>query len=208
MKTVAKRLLIGILRGFDRRAVEGIVPACVRGGLGDLEITMNSPGAVDLIRAATELAREQMRIGAGTVLDRRQMEAAMAAGAKFIVTPVVNEFVIRSCVEQHVPVFPGASSPTEILRAWEMGAAMVKVFPADQLGPAFIRNVKAPLPHVRLLPTGGITLKAIPGFIAAGADGFGVGSPLFDPDRVAADDFDWLEQRCREFVRVVDMAEP
>lgn len=198
-----ERLLIGILRGFDRTAIEKLVPACVRGGLRRLEITMNSPGAADLIRIAGDLAGSSLEIGAGTVLTERQLEAALAAGAKFIVTPVVNEAVIRRCVESGVPVFPGAYSPTEIVRAWELGATMVKVFPADQLGPAFVRNVKTPLPHIKLLPTGGVSLDTLTAFIRAGADGFGVGSPLFQPERIAAGDFAWLEQRCREFVRAV-----
>jgi 2-dehydro-3-deoxyphosphogluconate aldolase/(4S)-4-hydroxy-2-oxoglutarate aldolase len=203
MNAPVDRLLIGILRGFDRRAVEQIVPACRRAGLRRLEITMNSPGAVELIRVANELAGRSLRIGAGTVLNEPQLDEALSAGATFIVTPVVNEAVIRRCVAAGVAVFPGAYSPTEIVRAWELGATMVKVFPADQLGPAFIRNVKAPLPHIKLLPTGGVSLDTLPAFIRAGADGFGVGSPLFDPQRIATGDLAWLEQRCRDFVRAV-----
>ncbi len=203
MTAPTDRLLIGILRGFDRSVVEQIIPACRAGGLRQLEITMNSPGAVGLIRIATDLGGPSLQIGAGTVLNEPQLEAALEAGAQFIVTPVVNEAVIRRCVALRVPVFPGACSPTEIFRAWELGATMVKIFPADQLGPAFIRNVKAPLPHIKLLPTGGVSLATLPEFVRAGADGFGVGSPLFDPPRIAAGDFAWLEQRCREFVRAV-----
>lgn len=199
MTAPADRLLIGILRGFDRSTVEKIVPACVRGGLRQLEITMNSPGAVGLIRVATNLGGSALQIGAGTVLSEPQLEAALEAGARFIVTPLVNEAVIRRCVASGIPVFPGAYSPTEIVRAWELGATMVKVFPADQLGPAFIRNVKAPLPHIKLLPTGGVSLETLPEFVRAGADGFGVGSPLFDAKRIEAGDFAWLEERCRLF---------
>jgi 2-dehydro-3-deoxyphosphogluconate aldolase/(4S)-4-hydroxy-2-oxoglutarate aldolase len=203
MNAPVELLLIGILRGFDRSDVEKIVPACVRGGLRQLEITMNSPGAVGLIRAATDLGGPSLQIGAGTVLNEPQLDEALSAGATFIVTPVVNEAVIRRCVAASVPVFPGAYSPTEIVRAWELGATMVKVFPADQLGPAFIRNVKAPLPHIKLLSTGGVSFETLPDFIKAGADGFGVGSPLFDVERIAAGEFAWLEQRCRDFVRAV-----
>ena len=197
----ARRLLIGILRGFDQRVIEQLVPVCLRGGLRELEITMNSPQACELSRLANNLAGDAVRIGAGTVLPERDLDAALAAGAQFIVTPVVNEAIIRRCVAARVPVFPGAYSPTEIVRAWDLGATMVKVFPADQLGPGYIRNVKAPLPHIRLLPTGGVSLETLPAFISAGADGFGVGSPLFDPQRIAAGDWSWLEERCRAFVR-------
>lgn len=198
------RLLIGILRGFDQGVLEQIVPVCLCGGLRELEITMNSPQACELIRLANNLAGDAVRIGAGTVLTERDLDAALAAGAQFIVTPVVNETIIRRCVAARVPVFPGAYSPTEIVRAWDLGATMVKVFPADQLGPGYIRNVKAPLPHVRLLPTGGVSLETLPAFINAGADGFGVGSPLFDPQRIAAGDWIWLEERCRAFVRAAE----
>jgi len=203
MNNSVERLLIGILRGFDRSAVEQIVPACVRGGLRQLEITMNSPGAVELIRVAIDLGGPSLQVGAGTVLSEPQLDDALSAGARFIVAPVVKEAIIRRCVASGVPVFPGAYSPTEIVQAWELGATMVKVFPADQLGPVFIRNVKAPLPHIKLLPTGGVTLDTLPAFIQAGADGFGVGSPLFNVERIVAGDFAWLEQRCREFVRAV-----
>lgn len=199
-----RRLLIGILRGFDQRALEQIVPVCLCGGLRELEITMNSPQACELIRLANNLAGDAVRIGAGTVLTERDLDAALAAGAQFIVTPVVNEAIIRRCVAARVPVFPGAYSPTEIVRAWDLGATMVKVFPADQLGPGYIRNVKAPLPHIRLLPTGGVSLETLPAFINAGADGFGVGSPLFHPQRIAAGDWIWLEERCRAFVRAAE----
>lgn len=194
------RLLIGILRGIDRATVENIVPACLRGGLDHLEITMNSPGATQLIRRAIELADGKIRVGAGTVLTESQLDSALEAGATFVVTPVVNESIIKRCIASNVPVFPGAFSPTEIVRAWDLGATMVKVFPADQLGPAYIRNVKAPLPHIKLLPTGGVSLETLPAFVKAGADGFGVGSPLFDTGRIAAGDWAWLEARCRAFV--------
>lgn len=192
--------LIGILRGFDARAVEGIVTAAAAGGLRHLEITMNSPDATALIRRAKELAGDTMAIGAGTVLGVAELDAALDAGAAFVVTPIVNEAVIGRCAALKVPVFPGAFTPTEILRAWDLGATMVKLFPADQLGPAFVKNVKAPLPHIKVLPTGGITLESLPVWLAAGADGFGVGSPLFDQQRIAARDWPWLAGRCREFV--------
>lgn len=193
-------MVIGILRGFGRQTVERIVPACVRGGLRQLEITMNSPGAAGLIRLATELSKGALEIGAGTVLNETQLDEALNAGATFVVTPVVNEPVIRRCVALRVPVFPGGFSPTEIVRAWDLGATMVKIFPADQLGPAYIRNIKAPLPHVKLLPTGGVSLETLPAFVSAGADGFGVGSPLFEKERIAAGDWNWLEKQCRAFV--------
>jgi len=194
--------LVGILRGFGRSEIEQIVPAAMRGGLRQLEITMNSPGAPELIRRSRELAGKEMNIGAGTVLNLKDLDVALSAGALFIVTPVINEPVIRSCVKQGVPVFPGAFTPTEICRAWDLGAAMVKVFPADQLGPSYLKAVKAPLPHVKLMPTGGVNLETVAGY-AGVADGFGVGSPLFAVERIRSGDWAWVEAQCRAFLRSV-----
>ncbi len=124
---------------------------------------------------------------------------AILAGASFIVTPALVPEVIRACVQQKVPVMPGALTPTEILTAWQMGATLVKVFPADQLGPAHIRAVKAPFPEIPLMPTGGVTVETLPEFRKAGADAFGVGGPLFDPKQAAASNWDWFRIQATRF---------
>ena len=192
--------IIGILRGFSTNHVSEIVRAALRGGLRNLEITMGPPETPAQIRQARTIAGDRMCIGAGTVLNLELLEKALDAGAIFIVTPVVNVDVIEECVRRKVPVFPGAYSPTEILKAWELGATMVKVFPAETLGPSYIKSIKAPLPHVKLMPTGGVDLKTIGAYRKAGADGFGVGSPMFDRARVEAGDWNWIEEQCRAFV--------
>jgi 2-dehydro-3-deoxyphosphogluconate aldolase/(4S)-4-hydroxy-2-oxoglutarate aldolase len=197
---VSGRLLIGIVRGFAARTIEKLVPVTIRGGIGHLEITMNSPDATTSLRLASELAGGKLSIGAGTVLNEQQLDEALEAGARFIVTPVANPTVIRRCVAQRVPVFPGAFSPGEIAGAWELGATMVKLFPADQAGSGYLRSLKGPLPSIKLPPTGGVTLDTIPEWLAAGADGFGVGGPLFNRARIEAGDWLWLEDRCRQFV--------
>lgn len=191
--------IVGIVRGFDRQQVIHVLKAAQAGGLRNLEITMNTAGAVGLITMAANLAGENMNIGAGTVLDERQLEEAVAAGATFIVTPVANEGVIARCGEMKLPVLPGALSPSEIVRAWEQGAFMVKLFPAECVGPGFIRRIEAPLPHIRLMPTGGVNLGTLESYARAGADGYGVGSPLLDPRRVRAGDWAWIEAQCRTF---------
>lgn len=191
--------VVGILRGFSREQVIHIVQAALRGGLTNLEITMNSPDAPALIRSAVEIAAGRLNIGAGTVLDLHLLDQALEAGASFIVTPTVAEPVITECISEKIPVFPGAFTPTEILSAWDLGASMVKIFPAETLGPAYIRALKAPLPQVKLLPTGGVDLQTLPAFIKAGADGFGVGSPLFNHQRIKAGDWAWVESQCRAF---------
>jgi 2-dehydro-3-deoxyphosphogluconate aldolase/(4S)-4-hydroxy-2-oxoglutarate aldolase len=192
--------LIGILRGFSETQLAHIIPAILRGGLTNLEITMNSPGAARQISEAIMISEGRLNIGAGTVTDLNLLRQALAAGASFIVTPTLNLPVVRACVEQNIPVFPGALSPTEIYRAWEAGATMVKVFPAEHGGPAFIRALKGPFPKLKLLPTGGVDLQTLPEFVQAGADGFGIGSPLFQRDKIDAADWPWLEQRARSFI--------
>jgi 2-dehydro-3-deoxyphosphogluconate aldolase/(4S)-4-hydroxy-2-oxoglutarate aldolase len=191
--------VVGILRGFGPEDVECLVESAARGGLKNIEITMNSPGAQALIRLASGVAGDCMNVGAGTVLDEAQLDAALDTGAGFIVTPVLNERVIRRCVEREIPIFPGAFTPTEIARAWGAGATMVKVFPADQLGPGYIKNLKAPLPHIALMPTGGVNLETLEAFVRAGASAAGVGSPLFHADRVRRKDWAWIESQCRAF---------
>ncbi|MEY2789394.1 MAG: hypothetical protein RLZZ34_2537 [Verrucomicrobiota bacterium] len=191
--------IVGILRFFPRDQVEHLVPAVVEGGLVNLEVTLNSPGAADLIRLTRDLLGPRGNVGAGTVTSMQGLDLALEAGASFIVTPVVLPEVIRACVERGVPVMPGAMTPTEIFTAWNLGASLVKVFPADQLGPGHLRAVKAPFPEIRLMPTGGVTVETLPAFRDAGADAFGVGSPLFDPRQVAAGNWDWFRQRASRF---------
>jgi len=188
--------IVGILRGLPDAKLPPVVAAVRDGGLTNLEITMNTPGAADQIRAACAIAGPALNIGAGTVTDLGLLDEALAAGASFIVTPTLSAQVIERCVELKVPVFPGAFTPTEIARAWDLGATMVKVFPAEVLGPAYIRSVKAPLPHVRLMPTGGVDLSTLPAYVKAGADAFGVGSPLFRAERIAAEDWESVRQQC------------
>jgi len=193
--------IVGILRFFPRDQVEHLVPAVVEGGLVNLEVTLNSPGAADLIRLTRDLLGPRGNVGAGTVTSMQGLDLALEAGASFIVTPVVLPEVIRACVERGVPVMPGAMTPTEIFTAWNLGASLVKVFPADQLGPGHLRAVKAPFPEIRLMPTGGVTVETLPAFRDAGADAFGVGSPLFDPRQVAAGNWDWFRQRASRFCK-------
>lgn len=193
--------VVGILRFFPRDQVERMLPAALAGGLINFEVTMNSAGAEDLIRLARELVGERGNVGAGTVTTTDELHRALVAGASFIVTPAVVPEVIRACVEREVPVLPGAMTPTEILTAWRLGATMVKVFPADQLGPAHIRAVKAPFPEIPLMPTGGVTVETLPAFRQAGADAFGVGTPLFDPRQAAAGNWDWFRQQAERFVQ-------
>ena len=195
--------LIGILRGCEPEHLLHIIEAVRGGGMRYLEITMNSCGAEDQIRAANRLSEGELTIGAGTVTSRKLLDRALAAGASFIVTPCVARDVIEYCDDAGLPIFPGALTPTETYTAWETAPNLipaVKIFPADNLGPDYIRALKAPFPSIPLMPTGGVDLQTLPQFINAGADAFGIGSPLFRKDRIEARNWPWLENQVRAFV--------
>jgi 2-dehydro-3-deoxyphosphogluconate aldolase/(4S)-4-hydroxy-2-oxoglutarate aldolase len=192
--------IVAILRGLALDKIAPVVEVVRDGGLTNLEITMNTPGALDQIREARAVASGTLNVGAGTVTTVRLLDHALAAGACFIVTPTVTVPVIERCAQQPVPVFPGAFSPAEVLHAWELGATVVKVFPADVLGPKYIQRLNALFPQVRLMPTGGVDLNTFGVYAKAAAAAFGIGSPLFRPERIAAADWNWLRGRCRAFV--------
>jgi 2-dehydro-3-deoxyphosphogluconate aldolase/(4S)-4-hydroxy-2-oxoglutarate aldolase len=200
--------VVGILRGFAAEVVEPMLGAAIDGGLRNVEVTMNTPNAESQIRLICDRWGKEVQVGAGTVTTLDLLERALEAGARFIVTPSLNPEVVRACVARGVPVMPGAMSPTEIVAAWELGATLVKIFPADGLGPAFIRSLRGPLPHIPLMPTGGVTAETLPAFRAAGAAAFGVGTPLFDPARAAARDWTWFRQQAERFAQAWAWAGP
>lgn len=189
--------IVGILRGFSLEEAEGAALAAARGGLTSVEVTWNTPGAAGQLARLVTLLGDAANVGAGTVLGLEDLDAALAAGASFIVTPGLIPEVIRAAKARGVPVFPGAFTPTEVLEASALGADLVKIFPAEMLGPAYIRSLKAPLSGIRLMPTGGVTVETLPEYRSAGADAYGVGSPLFAKARVAACDWAWVEEQAR-----------
>lgn len=192
--------LVGILRGLRLEQAQLAVGAVWRGGVRLVEVTMNSPGAAETIAALREALGEDGEVGAGTVCTREDLEQALAAGAQFVVTPVVVPEVIARCMQLEVPIAPGAFTPTEIYQAWSLGASVVKVFPAEALGPAYLRAVKAPLPQVRLMPTGGVTVETLGDYARAGAAAYGLGSPLFARELIQGEAWPGLEARARSFV--------
>lgn len=181
--------IIGILRNVPSNTVKKIIPLYLEAGFTTIEITMNSSGASQMITEAIKTYGSQMNIGAGTVCTEQDLEIALKAGAGFIVTPIINEAVIKTCVKRQIPVFPGAYTPTEIYTAWSWGASMVKVFPANKLGTDYIKEVKGPLNQIKLVPTGGVNAENFTEFLKAGADGVGMGGQLFSKPLV--DDGNW-----------------
>jgi 2-dehydro-3-deoxyphosphogluconate aldolase / (4S)-4-hydroxy-2-oxoglutarate aldolase len=183
-----------------------VAQAIAAGGVVAIEFTMTTPGAIETLeRASAEMASDVV-LGAGTVLDGPTAKRAIQAGARFIVAPTLSRETIETCHRYDVAVIPGAYTPTEILTAWEWGADLVKVFPATGLGPRYFRDVLAPLPNVRLVPTGGVDLDTAGPFIRAGAAAIAVGSNLVDPKLVAAGDLTSLTERARAFRAAVDAA--
>ncbi len=184
--------VIAILRGYPLETCLKIAEALQATGFLTLEVTMNTPEAALII---SELRQRfpTLNVGAGTVCNPAELEVALAAGAGFIVTPILDEEVVTTCVSQRIPVFPGAYTPTEIYRAWHLGASAVKVFPASQLGVQYLKDLAGPLPHIKLVPTGGVTLDNLQSFFAAGAVGVGMGSSLLDKELIATGDFSGLQ---------------
>ena len=142
--------IVGIIRGLSSTQVKEILPVYIASGLTTIEITMNTAAAEEIIQYARK-SYPQLNVGAGTVCTEKDLKKAFDAGAQFIVTPIIDKKVIRSCVKKKAPVFPGAFTPTEIYPAWSLGASMVKIYPAKTLGPGYIKDVKAPLDQIKLM---------------------------------------------------------
>ncbi|CAZ97292.1 MULTISPECIES: bifunctional 4-hydroxy-2-oxoglutarate aldolase/2-dehydro-3-deoxy-phosphogluconate aldolase [Zobellia] len=185
--------IVGILRGLTTEEVLKIIPPYVSSGYYTIEITMNSP---EVSQTIATLAKQypELNVGAGTVCNMKDLTVALEAGAQFIVTPIIDEEVIKHCVAHDIPIFPGAYTPTEIYRAWSLGASAVKVFPATQLGTQYIKDVLAPLNEIKLLPTGGVSVENIKSFFEAGAVGAGLASSLFDKKMIREGNYADLEK--------------
>lgn len=188
-----KTPIVGIIRGLDIKIVKSLAEAYVNAGFYTLEVTMNTEGVAPMI-SDLRSSFPNLNIGAGTVCTLHDFDKAVTAGAQFIVTPILNEDVVKQAVKAKIPIFPGAYTPTEIYNAWALGASAVKIFPATQLGPTFIKEVMAPLNKVKLLPTGGVSKANIKSFFECGAFGVGMGSSLFDKSLIDQRDFKGLEQ--------------
>jgi|SRR6218665_65137 len=176
--------VVAIARNIKAEDLSDLLPVFLQSGLTTLEITMNTAGAKEMISEFSRTYAGSLNIGAGTVCTMDDLEQALASGAQFIVTPVTDTQVIKACAANKIPVFPGAFTPTEIFNAWKAGADMVKVFPAATLGPGYIKEIKAPLNQIKLIPTGGINAENCISFLRAGADALGMGGQLLDNDLI------------------------
>lgn len=199
--------IIPVVRASSADDAMRIVDAIREGGIKTVEITMTVPDAIRVMETISRKFGDEVLLGAGTVLDAETARASTLAGAEFVVGPCLNEDLIRICKRYAKIVIPGAMTPTEILRAWEVGADVVKVFPAGNLGgPKYIKAIKAPLPQILLNPTGGVNLENAGEFIKAGASIISVGSALVDKKAVAEGKFEILTEKARRFVEEVRKA--
>ena len=199
--------IVAVIRLKEPGKVRAVVDALAEGGIGALEVTMTVPGAVELIRQLAPTMPAGFVFGAGTVVDAKTVHQVVDAGAQFVVSPVFRREVIDACQKRDVASMPGCFTPTEILNAWDAGADIVKVFPATALGPGYLKDVRAPLPQVKLMPTGGVTVDNAGDWIRAGAVAVGVGSSLLDTKAIASGDFKVLRTLAERMVANVRAAQ-
>lgn len=201
--------IVPVIRAASADEVTRLIEAVRAGGIDIFEITMTVPGAVSLIETLSKTFGSDALIGAGTVLTPEQARDCINAGAQFVVSPVLNFESIGLCQKAEIAVMPGALTPTEIVAAWNAGADFVKVFPAGALGGAnYIKSLKAPLPDIKIIPTGGVSLKTAADFIQAGASALGVGTDLVDPQALRQGNENTITERARQFVEIVKAARP
>ena len=206
VRQIADGGVVAVIRLQDGSKLRAVVNALARGGITALEITMTVPRAIELIAEIAPSLPPGFLLGAGTVVDPDTARAAVKAGARYIVSPVFRPAVIEATHAAGAAAMPGCFSPTEILAAWDAGADVVKVFPATALGPAYFKDLRGPMPQVRLMPTGGVSLENAAEWIRAGAVAIGVGGALVDSKLVAAGDFAGITERARRFVERVRQA--
>jgi 2-dehydro-3-deoxyphosphogluconate aldolase/(4S)-4-hydroxy-2-oxoglutarate aldolase len=199
--------ILPVVRAASSDEALAAVEAIREGGIPVLEITMTVPGAVKIIKDLARRLGDDALVGAGTVIDSDTARACVDAGARFIVSPALDIPTIETCRILDVPIFPGAMTPTEVLTAWKAGADAVKVFPANAVGGAtYLKSLKAPLPQIELIPTGGVSLKNIADFIHAGALAVGVGADLVDVNAIRNGDAASITAKAREYVAAVAAA--
>ena len=195
--------IVAIIRAPSSEQLVNVARALYDGGIDVIEVTLTVPRALEIIAEVNKELGDKILLGAGSVLDAETARSAMLAGAEFIVSPVVNSGVISICKRYGKVVTPGAFTPTEVLSAWEAGADIVKVFPADIGGPSYLQAIHDPLPQVRLMPTGGVNLETLRDFVRAGACAVGLGSALVEKKAVLEGDMDHIRSLAAEYVELM-----
>jgi 2-dehydro-3-deoxyphosphogluconate aldolase/(4S)-4-hydroxy-2-oxoglutarate aldolase len=200
LQWIEQTRIIAIVRGVEEEHISGVAQALLDGGVRAMEITLNTPGAPKMIAKLQEQFGEQLYIGAGTVLDIEDAKKAIEAGASYLVTPNTDVNVIHYAVEQGAPIFPGAMTPTEIVKAWKAGATAVKVFPGASLGLGYIKELQGPLNHIPMVAVGGVNEDNIAEFVQAGCYGVGIGGSLVNLKEIAVGNFSWIREKASKLI--------
>ena len=200
LKNFKQTPILGILRGITIDAVKPIADLSINAGLTAIEITMNTEGAPQLIETMKKHCGNNLMVGAGTVTSLELLNNALHSGAEFIVMPVINQAVIEYCVDAHIPIFPGALTPNEINTAWEMGATMVKVFPASVFGPSYFKEIKAPLNNIELLACGGVSDKTIGEYFKNGASAAAFGASIYKKEWMNNNQYNLIEKELKALI--------
>jgi 2-dehydro-3-deoxyphosphogluconate aldolase/(4S)-4-hydroxy-2-oxoglutarate aldolase len=203
LERVLDRCIVAVIRAESPDSLVDVAEALVAGGVEVMEVTFTVPRATQVLERVTEKLGSRVLMGAGTVLDSETARAAILSGAEFIVSPAVNLAVIELCRRYSKLVMPGALTPTEVLTAWQAGADIVKIFPSELTGPKYIKALRAPLPQVRMMPTGGVNLDTAVDFLKAGSCALGIGSSLVEPKAVVSGDLKRIESLARQYVEIV-----
>lgn len=198
--------IVAVVRLDSGDRLVKVAEALKAGGISAIEFTVPTPNSLEMIKQASSHFGDEVLMGAGTVLDPETARVAILSGAQFIVTPTLNPKTIELCRRYGKPIIPGALTPTEIITAWETGADMVKVFPANTMGPGYIKAVLAPLPQIRLVPTGGVSAENAAQFLKAGATALGVGGNLVSKQAVASGDWAAITTEAQKLVQAVRQA--
>ena len=195
--------IVAVIRAPSGEVLGDVAEALLAGGVDCMEITFTVPKAHRVLETVADRLGDKVLLGAGTVLDPETARMALLAGARFIVAPTVNLQTIELCKRYTALVMPGAFTPTEILTAWEAGADIVKVFPSEITGPAYLKALRAPLPQVRLMPTGGVNLQTAAEFLKAGACALGIGGSLVSAEAIKHRDWEGIESLAKQYVEIV-----
>jgi 2-dehydro-3-deoxyphosphogluconate aldolase/(4S)-4-hydroxy-2-oxoglutarate aldolase len=195
--------VVAVIRAESPDKLVDVAEALVAGGVEVMEVTFTVPRVTQVLEKVAEKLGSKILLGAGTVLDAETARVAILSGAEFIVSPAVNLEVIELCRRYSKLVMPGALTPTEVVTAWQAGADIVKIFPSELTGAKYIKALKAPLPQIRMMPTGGVNLDTAEEFLKAGACALGIGSSLVEPKAVAAGDLKRIELLARQYVEIV-----
>ncbi|MFE5318999.1 bifunctional 4-hydroxy-2-oxoglutarate aldolase/2-dehydro-3-deoxy-phosphogluconate aldolase [Paenibacillus sp. NPDC056579] len=200
LQLIEQTRIIAIVRGVEEQHIEGVAQALLDGGVRVMEVTLNTPGAAKMIARLQEQFGEQMYIGAGTVLDLEDAKLAIDAGASYLVTPNMEEEVIRYAAAQGTPVFPGAMTPTEVVKAWKAGATAVKIFPGASLGISYLKELQGPLSHIPMVAVGGVNEENIAQFLQIGCYAVGIGGSLVNLKEIANGNWDWIRDKAARLI--------